>query len=56
MSTRVGVLRTAAGLEDAGQLLDKLAGVPTETIDQDSWETTNLLTIAAVLAAVRGAA
>ena len=50
MTSRVGVLRTAAGLEEAGALLDKLAGVPAEAVDLDSWETTNLLTVSGALA------
>lgn len=51
MTSRVGVLRNAAGLADAGDLLDKLAAVPAEVVDQQSWETTNLLTISTALAA-----
>jgi len=50
MTSRVGVLRNAAGLADAGRLVDKLAGVPATGIDQESWETTNLLTISGALA------
>lgn len=50
MTTRVGVLRHATGLDDAARLLDKLAGAVTDTVDQESWETTNLLTISAMLA------
>jgi L-aspartate oxidase len=49
MTSRVGVLRNAAGLADAALLLDKLAGIGADVIDQDSWETTNLLTISAAL-------
>ncbi|GCD89722.1 L-aspartate oxidase [Nocardioides sp. LS1] len=49
MTSRVGVLRNATGLEEAGVLLDKLAGVPAEAVDQESWETTNLVTISAAL-------
>src|SRR4051794_17506098 len=51
MTSRVGVLRNVAGLDDAGRLLDKLAGETTEVVDQESWETTNLLTISAALTA-----
>jgi L-aspartate oxidase len=51
MTSRVGVLRAAGGLDEAGRLLDKLAGVGTEQVDQESWETTNLLTVAAALTA-----
>ncbi|GAB6985182.1 L-aspartate oxidase [Nocardioides pyridinolyticus] len=50
MTTRVGVLRNAVGLEEAAALLDKLTDVPAEVVDQQSWETTNLLTIATALA------
>ena len=50
MTSRVGVLRNAEGLGDADALLDKLAGVPAEVVDQESWETTNLVTLAAALA------
>jgi L-aspartate oxidase len=45
------VLRSAAGLAEAEILLDKLAGNTTELVDQESWETTNLLTVSAALAA-----
>ena len=51
MTARAGVLRSADGLADAATHLDKLAGVAAETVDQESWETTNLLTISAALAA-----
>ena len=50
MTSRVGVLRSAEGLADATQLLDKLAGLRADVIDQESWETTNLLTISVALA------
>jgi L-aspartate oxidase len=50
MTTRVGVLRNAEGLADAAGLLDKLAGVRAAVVDQQSWETTNLLTISIALA------
>ncbi|MCR1783567.1 L-aspartate oxidase [Nocardioides carbamazepini] len=49
MSSRVGVLRSAPGLAEAGVVLDKLAGHAAETVDQASWEATNLLTISAAL-------
>jgi L-aspartate oxidase len=49
MTSRVGVLRTASGLEEAGVLLDKLSGTPAEAVDLDSWETTNLLTVSGAL-------
>ena len=51
MTSWVGVLRSAAGLAEAEILLDKLAGDTTELVDQESWETTNLLTVSAALAA-----
>jgi len=50
MTSRVGVLRSADGLGEATALLDKLSGNAAEQVDQDSWETTNLLTISAALA------
>jgi len=50
MTSRVGVLRSASGLVEAGAVLDKLAGDVAEQADQDSWETTNLVTISAALA------
>ena len=50
MTSRVGVLRTAVGLEEADALLDKLAGVAAEAVDLESWETTNLLTCPGALA------
>ena len=49
MTARVGVLRHAAGLADAAAALDRLASLRADTVDQESWETTNLLTIAAAL-------
>jgi L-aspartate oxidase len=51
MTARVGVLRHASGLADAGSLIDKLAGEVADEVNQDAWETTNLVTISAVLAA-----
>ena len=51
MTSWVGVLRSAAGLAEAEILLEKLAGNTTELVDQESWETTNLLTVSAALAA-----
>ena len=50
MTARVGVLRSADGLAEATEMLDKLAQTTTELVDQDSWETTNLLTVSAALA------
>lgn len=49
MSSRVGVLRSASGLTEAVELLDKLAGVTTEEVGPDAWEVTNLVTVAAAL-------
>jgi L-aspartate oxidase len=51
MTSRVGVLRHAPGLADAGRLIDKLAGEGADEVNQDAWETTNLLTISAALTA-----
>ncbi len=51
MTSRVGVLRAAGGLDEASRMLDKLAGVGTDQVDQESWETTNLVTVAAALTA-----
>ena len=50
MSSRVGVLRTAAGLDEATAELEALAGTPADTVDVAAWEATNLLTISAALA------
>ncbi|MGZ4455151.1 MAG: L-aspartate oxidase [Nocardioides sp.] len=51
MTSRVGVLRTAAGLAAAAAALDELAAAPAGTVDQDAWETSNLVTISAALTA-----
>ena len=51
MTAWAGVLRSAAGLAEGQILLDKLVGETTELVDQESWETTNLLTVSASLAA-----
>ncbi|MFC4783160.1 L-aspartate oxidase [Nocardioides sp. MAHUQ-72] len=50
MTSRVGVLRSADGLAEAALLLDKLAGAGADEVNQESWETTNLLTISVALA------
>src|SRR6478752_5988607 len=50
MTSRAGVLRNAEGLAEAALLLDKLAGAAADEVNQESWETTNLLTISAALA------
>jgi L-aspartate oxidase len=55
MTTRVGVLRSADGLAEAAQLLDKLGGVASDVVDEDAWETSNLLTVSAALAAAAAA-
>ncbi len=51
MTDRAGVLRSAEGLGDATRLLEKLASGDAEVVDQESWETTNLVTISLALAA-----
>ena len=51
MTSRSGVLRSADGLAEAAAMLDKLAGATSDLVDQDAWETTNLLTVSAALAA-----
>ena len=51
MTTRVGVLRSAEGLAEAGDLLDKLGATQSSIVDLESWETTNLLTISGALSA-----
>ncbi len=50
MTSHAGVLRSAAGLGQSADLIDKLAEVEAQVVDQDSWETTNLVTISAALA------
>jgi len=50
MTSRVGVLRTAAGLTQAHELLGKLAALPAEAPGLESWQATNLVTVAAALA------
>ena len=47
MTARVGVLRSAEGLRSAGRALEGLAGDAAVTVDQDAWETTNLVTVSA---------
>ncbi|MDO9457186.1 L-aspartate oxidase [Nocardioides sp.] len=49
MTSRVGVLRGAAGLAEASAVLDKLGGQGSTVVDLAAWETTNLLTISAAL-------
>ena len=55
MTSRAGVLRNADGLAEAAAMLDKLAGATTDVVDQDAWETTNLVTVSAALAAAAAA-
>src|SRR6478736_2470903 len=50
MTSQVGVLRSAEGLADATALLDKLTGFGADAVDQESWETSNLVTISLALA------
>jgi L-aspartate oxidase len=50
MTARVGVLRSAAGLRDALSSLDRIATRRAGAVDQDAWETTNLLTVSLLLA------
>jgi L-aspartate oxidase len=50
MTSRAGVLRNAAGLAEAVELLGKLAASEARAIDPAAWETTNVLTISLALA------
>ena len=50
MTSQAGVLRSATGLAEATAVLDKLAGVAADTVDLESWETTNLVSISTALA------
>jgi L-aspartate oxidase len=50
MTSRAGVLRSADGLSEAAELLDKVGSTQAGFVDLDSWETTNLLTISAAMA------
>ncbi len=50
MTGRVGVLRSADGLRSAGHALEELADTAAVTVDQDAWETTNLVTVSSLLA------
>jgi L-aspartate oxidase len=49
MTDRVGVLRSAEGLAEAGERLAKLAERTTDVVDQAAWEASNLLTISAAM-------
>lgn len=50
MTSRVGVLRGAAGLTEAGDVLAKLAERTADAVDAGAWETTNLVTLSQALA------
>jgi L-aspartate oxidase len=50
MTARAGVLRTAEGLQACLVTLDEIGGRAPGTVDQDAWETTNLLTVSTLLA------
>jgi L-aspartate oxidase len=54
MTAEVGVLRTADGLRKAVSAVRRLATEPATAVDQDAWETTNLLTISVLLAEAAG--
>lgn len=51
MTSQVGVLRNADGLDTATRLLGDLAGRTSDHVDQDAWESTNLLTLSLALTA-----
>lgn len=51
MTSRVGVLRTADGMQEALDRLADLAGAGDEDPGVDGWETTNLLSLSTALAA-----
>ncbi len=50
MAARAGVLRAADGLRTGLAVLDLLGDTPAAAVDQDAWETTNLLTVGTLLA------
>ena len=50
MTERAGVLRAAAGLAAALDTLQSLVGDAGGAVDQDAWETTNLVTLSLALA------
>ncbi len=50
MTERAGVLRAAAGLAAALDTLQSLVGDAGAAVDQDAWETTNLVTLSLALA------
>ena len=49
MTSRVGVLRGASGLTEAGEVLAKLAERTADLVDAGAWETTNLVTLSTAL-------
>ncbi len=50
MTARVGVLRRRDGLVAAIARIDELTATPAGIVGQDAWETTNLVTVGALLA------
>jgi L-aspartate oxidase len=50
MTARVGVLRSAGGLRAGLDALTALADEAATTVDQDAWESTNLVTVSSLLA------
>jgi L-aspartate oxidase len=50
MTSRVGVLRSAGGLTEAGTLLEKLSFAAADQVGPDAWQVTNLVTLATALA------
>jgi L-aspartate oxidase len=54
MTEGAGVLRSADSLATTGKVVDDLLGRTTDDAGPDSWETTNLATIAAALLAAAG--
>ncbi|MGD9958487.1 L-aspartate oxidase [Nocardioides sp.] len=54
MTEQVGVLRSASGLALAAKGLTELAGLRSDTVGPDEWETTNLVTISTALTAAAG--
>ncbi len=50
MTERAGVLRSATGLAAALDTLQSLVGDAAAAVDQDAWETTNLVTLSLALA------
>jgi L-aspartate oxidase len=50
MGSRAGVLRSAAGLTEAVELLGKIASTGADVIDRSAWEATNVVTVSLALA------